>query len=102
MNIVEAVVSKIQILPPDKQQVVLDLVDLLLQTFQREQAPVPTVEAVSDQVVEKNYIPTSTLGKKLYEIRQRAIVENMAPMTVDAVNAEIAEHRRHRSFYVDS
>lgn len=35
MSILEAVVSKIQILPPNKQRTVLDLSDFLLYSFQR-------------------------------------------------------------------
>ena len=98
MSIVETVLRKMQILPPDKQQVVLDFVDFLLHTFQRSQPVVSESAVKSNEVNNEPYIPKTPLGQKLYKIRQQAFHEGIQASDIDDVSSEIAEHRRHHSF----
>lgn len=71
MSIVEAVISKIQILPPDKQQVVLDFINFLLSSLTQEKSTVFVEEPISEPVsqsVSPGSADTSTTGKSLWQL----------------------------------
>ena len=98
MNIVEAVLSKIQLLPIEKQQTVLDYVDFLVCSLERQSDAAadrsdPEIEGI------ESFTPRSALGEKLRAIRQSALEKGMQKMSVEEVDAEIAEHRRYHIFY---
>ena len=101
MSIVETVLRRIQILPPDKQQTVLDFIEFLVHGLQLDQAPQHDVYEKMEEKVEDTFVPQSPLGKKLYDIRQRAIHEEIQLLTDEEIDAEIANHRRHHIFYED-
>ena len=101
MSIVETVLKRIQILPPDKQQTVLDFIEFLVHELQLDQTSQPVMQERLEAKAADPFAPQSTLGKKLYSIRQRAISEGIQLLTDEEIDAEIANHRRHHIFYED-
>jgi hypothetical protein len=67
-------------LTPDKQQKVLEFVGLL----KSESETTPP---------ESDFVPQTPLGKKLWEIRQRAIAAGLQLLNEDEIEQEIAARR---------
>lgn len=98
MSILETVLQRIQLLPVDKQRTVLDFIDFLVHGLQLDRpSRTDNVESKADDI----FVPRSPLGQKLYSLRQRAMSEGMQPTSIEEINTEISDHRRHHLFYED-
>jgi hypothetical protein len=66
-------------------------------TPEKQQKVFEFVEALKDEsdtmAVEPEYTPQTTLAKKLWEIRQRAIVSGLQLLNEEEVERELAERR---------
>ncbi len=67
-------------LTPEKQQKVLEFVELL--KSESEKTP-----------PESDFLPQTPLGKKLWEIRQRAIAAGLQLLNEDEIEKEVAARR---------
>ena len=98
MSILDTVLQRIQLLPVDKQRTVLDFIDFLVHGLQLDRS---SKADTLDDKAEDTFIPQSPLGQKLYGIRQKAISEGIQPVSIEEINTEISDHRRHHIFYED-
>ncbi len=76
----EKLVEKWRELTPQKQQKVLEFVELLKSESQKTPS-------------EFDFVPQTTLGKKLWEIRQRAIAAGLQLLNEDEIEQELAARR---------
>ncbi|ELR97584.1 hypothetical protein [Gloeocapsa sp. PCC 73106] len=67
-------------LTPEKQQKVLEFVELL-----KSESETPPVKS--------DFVPQTPLGKKLWEIRQRAISTGLKLLNEDEIELELAARR---------
>ena len=76
----ELLLEKWQELTPQKQQQVLEFVELL------KSEPETTTP-------ESDFVPQTPLGKKLWKIRQRAIASGLQLLNEDEIEQELAARR---------
>jgi hypothetical protein len=93
MSIEQAVLEKLQALPLNKQQEVLDFAEFLCQKLQK-------TEQV--QASEPEYVPKTPLSQRLKELRQQAIASGMQLASAEELEGEMAGQRnRHQNLYED-
>lgn len=76
----ELLIEKLRELTPQKQQKVLDFVELLKSESE-------TTSTESD------FVPQTSLGKKLWQTRQRAISSGLQLLNEDEIEQELATRR---------
>ena len=76
----ELLLEKWQELTPQKQQQVLEFVELL-----KSESETTTPES--------DFVPQTPLGKKLWKIRQRAITSGLQLLNEDEIEQELAARR---------
>ncbi|GFE67692.1 hypothetical protein [Chroococcus sp. FPU101] len=88
MTTEEILLEKWRTLPSEKQQEVLEFVD----TLAKKEADLHIKEAASHETV--NFQPKTELGKKLWELRQKAIAAGKVKfLDWDGIEQEIAQRR---------
>lgn len=80
MGTEQQIIEKWRKLTPQKQQQVLEFLDLLESNSQ-------TISPESD------FVPQTPLGKKLWSIRQRAIASGLQLLNEDEIEQELAARR---------
>ena len=76
----EKLLEKWRELTPQKQQKVLEFVELL--KYESETTP-----------LESDFVPQTPLGKKLWKIRQKAIASGLKLLNEDEIEQELAVRR---------
>ena len=86
MKLTQSLREKIECLSPAQQQQLSDFVDQLMCDAQN----MKTKDSLID---ERTFIPQTPLGKKLWDIRQRAIAAGMKLRPAEEIAAELSESR---------
>lgn len=88
----QILLEKWRTLPSEKQQKVLEFVE----TFSKKEADTQ-VQQESASIEKINFQPKTELGKKLWELRQKAIAAQPTLKNWEEVEEEIAQRRGERS-----
>lgn len=83
MSIVQAVLEKLQALPPDKQQEILDFTEFLYQKC----------NAASGGQAPNSAVPNLSLGQRLRSLRAEIVASGEPLLTAEEISQEIAEQR---------
>jgi hypothetical protein len=93
MSVEQSILEKLRILPPEKQQEVLDFAEFLTQKIERVPFTQDEIQSSSQDEISK-----SPLGQRLRAIRAKIVASGESLLTVSDIEQEMAEQRNRLKF----